>query len=148
LVEPYDEDEIDDQHRIIRRVNVKQHVVWDKNLNKNRLSSKLYSKSSGLTEGMSVDIEALIVAAGEDPVEYVTTPVFTGSVVFQAGKARALDLMVGYEPIIDEEGFPDNPYHGEVWLKTAKKQFSSSQKDGLAKAASWYVEIDDVELVS
>lgn len=141
-IEPYDEDRIDGEDNIIRRVNPTQHVIWDENRQSHRISSKLYSKSSGLKEGMSVDIEALILADGLPPLEYVTTPVYTGSVVFTASNIRALDLFVGYDPIKDT-----NPYHGEVWTKAPAKRFSKSQKDGLAKFSSWYVALPDVEII-
>jgi hypothetical protein len=146
LVEPYDEKNISRQDRIIRRINVKEHVIWDGNRQRNRISSKLYNKSSGLLDGMSVDIEALILADGVDPVDHVTTPVFTASVFFSAGDVRALGLIIGYEPVADVEGQPDNPYHGEVWLTTQRKSFTRAQKKGLANSANWYVEIPDVDI--
>ena len=89
-VAPYNEERIGDDDIIIRRINPDQHIIWDENRNKLRISSKAYNKSSGLRDGMSVDIEALIAAAGVNPKAYVTTPVFTGSVAFLAGKVRAL----------------------------------------------------------
>ena len=89
---------------------------------------------------MSVDIEALIMADGENPRNVVTTPVFVGSISFAAGAARALDLQIGYDPL------PDNPYHGEVWGISRPNRFSKGQKNGLIAASSWYVEIEDVDI--
>lgn len=146
-VDPYDEENIDNQDAVIRRINPEQHVVWDENRQKRRIASKAYNKSSGPKAGMSVDIEGLIVAAGQDPQTYVTTPVFTGSVAFSAGEVRALELWVGYEPIESVLNVPDNPHHGEVWARTEKKSFTEGQKSGLAKAARWYVELPDVDIV-
>lgn len=146
-IEPYDEEQIDGEDQIIRRVNPSQHVIWDENRQSHRISSKLYSKSSGLKDGMSVDIEALILADDIDPLEYVVTPVFTGSVVFTASDIRTLDLWVGYDPIKDAPGIPDNPYHGEVWAHTPQKRFLKRQKDGLANFARWYVALPNVEII-
>lgn len=139
-VDPYDEDQIKAEDTIIRRINPDHHVVWDENRGRNRVSSKAFTPSSGENDGMSVDVEALIIADGHDPKEYVTTPVFIGSVAFSAGVARALDLRVGYDPI------PKNPYHGEVWGNPRPNRFSNSQKKGLMAASAWYVELKDVDL--
>ena len=140
-VEPYDEKNIDDRDIIIRRVPVHQ-LVWDDNggRRRRRISSALYSKSTGAREGMSVDIEALIADGGNDPADYVTSEDFPGAVAFSAAEIRALDLMVGYSPI------PENPYHGEVWRKTEARRFTGTQQNGLRDAATWYVEIEDVDL--
>lgn len=89
---------------------------------------------------MSVDIEALILDGGDDPKQYVITPIFTGSVAFSADNARNLGLKIGYDPI------PENPCHGEVWGSPRANRFSSSQKKGLLAASEWYVEIEDVSL--
>ena len=98
-MEPYDEDQIGADDTVIRRIDPEQHVVWDDNLDCKRVSSKAFSPSSEPNGGMSVDIESLIVQAGEDPKEYVTTPKYTGSVAFSAGAARDLRLRVGYHPV-------------------------------------------------
>ncbi len=139
-VDPYDEQKIGAVDVIIRRINPVQHVVWDGNRQVKRVSSKAYNKSLGPMEGMSVDIEALIVAAGIDPKEFVTTPVYTGSVILSAQAIRDLKLWIGYDPI------SGNPYHGQVWLPESKNNFTGSQKSGLANAAAWYVEIPGVEI--
>ncbi len=140
-MEPYDEERIGADDTIIRRINPEQHIVWDNNRACNRVSSKVFSPSSGLNGGMSVDIEKLIVAGGEIPQEYVTDPVFIGSVSFSAGAARNLSLRVGYDPL------PDNPYHGEVWGSSSANRFSRSQKKGLGQVSTWYVEIQGVEIM-
>ena len=82
---------------------------------------------------MSVDFESLIAADGHDARGYVTTPVWCGSVRFEAGSIRRLGLLVGCDPI------PDNPYHGEVWGISTK----AHQKQ-LQAIASWFVEIAGV----
>jgi hypothetical protein len=145
-VNPYDEAQINAGDTIIRRINPEQHVIWDENRQRNRIASKAYNKSSGPKAGMSVDIEALIEAAGQNPQIYVTTPVYTASVAFYASDIRALDLWIGFEPVRAEPGIPDNPYHGEVWATTDRKSFSEGQKTGLARSARWYVELPSVDI--
>ena len=147
VVDPYDERGIGANDEIIRRINPVYHVVWDKNRQRNRISSIAFNKSSGPHNGMSVDVEALMIAVGVDPKVFVTTPVYTGSVAFPAGAIRALDLWIGYEPIKDVAGVVDNPYHAEVWTKEAKRSFSEAQKSGLARLARWYVEIPEVDII-
>lgn len=146
-VEPYDEEEISAADVIIRRVPEHQ-LVWDDNgeVRRQRISKGLYSKSSSPKAGMSVDIEALIQNAELDPREYVITPDFQGAVSFTADSIRSLDLMVGYAPIKDDQNFPDNPYHGEVWRKDEARKFTGAQEKGLRDAAQWYVQIAGVDL--
>ncbi len=138
--EPYDEDDISPDQTIIRRINPVQHIIRDDNRDCSRVSSKAFSPSSGPNGGMSVDVEARIIADDLDPHEYVTTPVFTGSVSFLASAARALNLWIGYDPI------PDNPYHGEVWGNPRPNRFSGGQKKGLQNACEWYVPLEGVEI--
>lgn len=146
-VQPYDEAEIDDEDTIIRRVPALQ-IVWTENggPRRGRISSALYAKSTGPHQGMSVDIEALMIADEVNPADYVTSEEFPGAVAFSAAEIRALDLIVGYDPIKDDPDAPDNPYHGEVWRKTEARRFTGAQKKGLREAARWYVEIEDVDL--
>lgn len=145
-VAPYDEEEIEPNDTIIRRISPEQHVVWDHNRGRRRISKKAYSKSSGENGGMSVDIEKLIVADDKNPSGWVTTPRFTGSVSFSAHQIRNFDLMIGYEPIKDELDVPDNPYHGEVWTSQPSRRFSNKQQKGLLHTAEWYVELEDVDI--
>jgi hypothetical protein len=146
-VQPYDEAEINDEDTIIRRVPT-HHIVWDENggQRRRRISSALYAKSTGSQDGMSVDIEALMVKDGVDPAAYVTSDEFPGAVSFSAAEIRALDLTVGYDPIKDDPVVPDNPYHGQVWRKTEARRFTGAQEKGLRDAAKWYVEVESVEL--
>lgn len=146
-MEPYDEEEISAADLIIRRVPEHQ-IVWDENGDspRRRISTGLYSKSSGPKEGMSVEIEALIKKDELNPREYVITPDFPGAVSFTAESVRALDLMVGYHPIEGVPNVPDNPYHGEVWRKDEARKFKGTQEKGLRDAAQWYVQIEGVDL--
>jgi hypothetical protein len=139
-VVPYDEIGISADDVIIRRINPSEHVIPDQNRNCLRISSKAYSPSSGQNGGMSVDVEALIASAGHNPQTYVTTPVFTGSVTFNALQIRTLGLWIGYDPLAT------NPYHGEVWGAVRHNRFTKTQKSGLANAAQWYVQLPNVEL--
>ena len=140
-MEPYDEGNICADDTIIRRISREQHVVWDDNRNCYRIASKAYKPSSGSNGGMSVDIEALMIADNVNARQFITTPAFIGSVSFSAAEIRALKLRIGYDPI------PLNPYHGEVWGGLDRpSRFTTSQSRGLASAARWYVQISGVEL--
>jgi len=139
-MDPYNEDKIKDEDRIIRRINPEYHVVDDRNYNCKRVSTKAFSPSSSKNGGMSVDILDLIEKANINPQEFVTTPVFTGSVIFTAGEARGVQLIVGYHPI------KDNPYHGEVWGSNEPNKFSKSQKKALLAKSKWFVELPNVNL--
>jgi hypothetical protein len=137
-MEPYDEKAIAPDDLIIRRIDPFQHIVTDENRKCRRISSKAFSPSTN--GGMSVDIEKLILAAGLDPRQYVTTPKYIGSVAFSAGSARAAKLFVGYDPL------PENPFHGEVWGNPRPDRFTGTQKKKLAAASEWYVQIPGVEI--
>jgi hypothetical protein len=89
---------------------------------------------------MSVDLERLIVAAGVNPHAYVTTPRFTGSVIFSAEQIRDAGFLIGYDPL------PDNSYHGEVWASISGGKFSRAQQKQLQTLAQWYVQIPNVEI--
>jgi len=138
--QPYDEDDLIDVDILIRRVNPKQHVVFDENTGKKRTSSKLFSPSSGPNDGMSVDIQKLIENDGVNVQDFVSTPTFTGSVFFDVNSARNAGLMVGYDPIVG------NPYHGEVWGSSKPNRFTKSQKRALINSSAWLVEIPGVDI--
>jgi hypothetical protein len=147
--EPYDDNEIKGDDVIIRRVNPQHHVVHDEITGRSRTSSKLFSPSSQPNGGMSVDILKLMDHDDVDPREFVTTPVFTGSVCFKASAARSVDLMIGRDPIKDVPGVDDNPYHGEVWASGARpNKFNGAQKRALAEASEWFVELPGVDIKS
>lgn len=146
-IEPYDELEIKNDDTIIRRVNPIHHVVPDENTGGLRTSSKLFSPSSDLNGGMSVDILRLIENAGLSAKDFVTTPVYTGAVCFSAGSARTAGLRVGYDPIKDIPGVQDNPYHGEVWGTIERpNKFTQAHKRALVNASIWFVELPGVEI--
>lgn len=140
MVEPYDEPRLLATDLVIRRVDPENHVVPDENAGGYRISSKLYEPSSSGSRGMSIDVHKLIVEAGIDPRQFVTTPKFRGSVSFRVEAARDTGLVVGYEAI------PENAYHGEVWRCGDKRDFTRRQKKDLQAAAEWFVELPGVSL--
>jgi hypothetical protein len=134
-VQPHDHEGIGNSDGIIRRVSGQQVVDDPKAKGGKRLSTAAVSPSSGGNGGMSVDIQAEIEKAGLDAKQYVTTPRWTGSILFQAGQLRNEDFQVGYDPL------PGNPYHGEVW-----GNFSRSRQKRLLDLSEWFVEIEGVAL--
>lgn len=133
-VQPHDHAEILSQHVVIRRISDKQ-IVFDGN-GQRRISSIAYKPSSRPPGGMSIDIEPFIVAKALNPKEYVTTPVWMGSVWFLVETLRADSLLVGYDPL------PTNDAHGEVWGADTRPQWRKLQR-----VAAWYVEIPGVGLL-
>jgi hypothetical protein len=76
-----------------------------------------------------------------DPREYVTNPVYMGSLRFTASTFRSEGLIVGYEPL------DKNPHHGEVWDRDRNKiRFSKALQKRLLRSAEWFVEIEGVTL--
>ena len=141
VAEPYDDPEIRNTDLIIRRVNPDQHLIFDENTKRRRISSKLFSPSSGPRGGMSVDIPKLMERDGVDVRKFVTNPTYSGSVCFFAGYSRNVGLRVGRDPI---EG---NPYHGEVWgSENSSNRFTRSQKRALMEASRWFVELEGVDI--
>lgn len=136
---PHDHSEIENDDEVIRRISERQ-ITQDKNGNR-RISSIAY-KDAAKKSGMSVDFKQLIEKDGLDPREYVTTPRWTGSVLFKVSDLRQKDFMVGYDPI--EPPNPDpNPYHGEVWSEFTGNQAAKKLK----RMAEWFVPIPGVNLI-
>lgn len=134
-VEPHDHQEIQPADGVIRRIS-DQFIVSDANGGK-RVSSMAFSPSSPAHGGgLSVDLQCEIEATGKVATEFVTTPVWIGSVRFTAQQIRGEGFKVGFDPLP-----PDNPFHGEVW-----GNFTSGKKKKLQKLAEWFVEIPGVAL--
>lgn len=131
-VVPHDHPGILDQDNLIRRVSP-QHVV--RTADGRRLSSMAFQGASQ-NGGLSVDLEAQLQEAGEDPLEYVAKPPFIGSVIFRAGSVRELGFSVGYNPLP-----PDLPHHGEVWGIQTK-----GHKKSLQNIAQWHRPLTDVSI--
>jgi hypothetical protein len=126
---PHDHDEIDGQDGIIRRISP-HHLVPDPVSGGKKISTMAFRPSSGANGSMSVDLEALIVAAGLDPKQYVANPQWVGAVRFTASDLRGPGLQVGYDPL------PENPYHGGVW-----GNFSKSTQERLRNICQPFVTI-------
>lgn len=92
--------------------------------------------SNDLGGGMSVDLQREIEEAGLNAFQFVTSPIWIGSVRFTAQQLREQDFMVGFDPLP-----PGNPFHGEVWGK-----FTTGKKKTLRRIAQWFVPIENVTL--
>lgn len=132
---PYDEPNILSDHGVIRRIS-EHFIVLDGNGNKKISSMALEPASGPYGGGLSVDLEHKILGAGINVVEFVTSPVWIGSIRFTAQQLRSEDLKVGYDPVI-----PDNPHHGEAW-----GSFTRGKKKKLLRISEWLVEIPDVSI--
>jgi hypothetical protein len=89
---------------------------------------------------MSVDLEDWISADGKNPIDFVTTPRWVGSVRFTAGGLRAEGCRVGWDPISREASLPANDYHGEVW------DIDKARQRRLQETADWFVPIQGVDI--
>lgn len=134
VVEPHDHEEILNDDDIVRRISA-HHLVVDSG-GVRRISSMAFKPSTGPKGGMSIDIKKSIEMAGLNPVQFVTTPVWIGSVIFKAGVPRAHGLLVGFEPIAG------NDHHGEVWGK-----FRSGTGKAIQRASQWFVAIPDTVII-
>ncbi|MEI9992879.1 MAG: hypothetical protein WDM86_22990 [Rhizomicrobium sp.] len=126
-VVPHDHQEIFPADILIRRIS--EHHIKNR-----RISSMAFQESTDGT-GMSVDIEKIVVEAGIDPREFVTSAEFFCSVQFTAEVLRGEGLQVGYYPI------PTNSYHGAVWRITTRGQMNR-----LRRLAQWYVKGNGIVL--
>ena len=134
-VQPHDHQEIKPTDGVIRRIS-NHFLIFDAN-GVQRVSSMAFSPASEARGGgLSVDLQNEIESAGWVAAEFVTTPVWIGSVRFTAQKIREEGFQVGFNPLP-----PDNPFHGEVW-----GTFTTGKKKRLQKVAEWFVEIPGVLL--
>jgi len=106
-VVPHDDPDILPEHGLIRLISRQHHVVWDGNKQVWRVSSGAFSESND--GGMSVDLEALLVAAGVAVLINVPSGDDWGAMRLPVGSVRAEGLRIGSDPL------PHNPYHGAVW---------------------------------
>jgi hypothetical protein len=139
---PHDHAEIEGNERLIRRIS-DQWIVPSKNGGK-RLSSAALEPSSVEQDpycGLSIDLEALILADNKDPKAHVTNPAQPGSIAFAARNFRDRHFLVGYDPT------PANDYHGQVWQDVSPgARFTTGVKRALLREAVWYVEIPGVKV--
>ena len=133
---PHDHPEILNQDGIIRRIS-EQHLINDEKTGGRRISSMALKTSSGENGGLSVDLKRHIEEAGLNPQTYVTTPRWIGSLLFEAIHFRQLDMLVGFDPLVE------NPYHAQVWGDLNKKK---NQKILLGQC-KWFVQIHNVSIV-
>lgn len=129
---PHDHEGILPSDGIIRRISL-EHVVFDPKISGKRLSSCAFSPSSEPNGGMSIDLQQQIEEAGIVARTFVTTPTWTGSILFKAGQLRAEGFLVGYDPETD------NPYHGQVW-----GNFTKAKVRKLRCLCVWFVLIENV----
>lgn len=129
---PHDHEGILSCDGIIRRISL-EHVVFDPKISGKRLSSRAFSPSSEPNGGMSIDLQQQIEEAGIVARTFVTTPTWTGSILFKAGQLRAEGFWVGYDPETD------NPYHGQVW-----GNFTKAKVRKLRCLCEWFVLIENV----
>ena len=134
VVIPHDHEEILQEDGIIRRISEEQ-VVFDEKIDGRRLSSTAFKPSSGVNSGMSIDLQRQIEEAGLVAREFITTPRWTGSIIFKAGDLRHEEFQVGYDPN------PNNPFHGQVW-----GNFSNAKRKRLRGICTWFVPIENVSI--
>lgn len=130
---PHNHEQILENDGVIRRISDLQ-IVTD-SVGRRKVSSMALQASSEIGGYMSVDLEAPIIEAGLDVGNYVTSPLWTGSIRFTAGELRQEELQVGFDPL------PMNPYHGAVW-----GQFSRGKQRRLLSIATWLVPVSGVAL--
>lgn len=147
MVVPHDDPGIPEDEILIRRINPDQHGAWDEDQQAFRLSSKAFKSSSLPPYGMSVDVRGLMAAAGVDQVEFVTTPVYSGSVSFSVGQLRGANLWVGYDPLEETTEDAANPFHAEVWGNPRPESFTKLQERMLMRHCEWFVQIPDWVIV-
>jgi len=128
-VVPHDHPDIGNTDNLIRGISP-NHLVAAATPGKLRLSSMAFSKSSGVNEGMSCDLERLVENDGRALGEWIkANSRFVGGVKLSVGAVRGLTLMVGYDPITRPVG---NPYHCQVW-----GAFPDRSKKAMLAMAEW-----------
>lgn len=144
LVVPHDHVEVLNEDVLIRRINPDHHIVPDGKGGR-RISTKVIQQSSTPSWGMSVDHARSIDEDGIDIAQFVTTPIYVGSIAFTVAVVRGLGLQVGYDPIAAPNS---NPYHCEVWGAAAdpSRSFSKGQQRAILGASTWFVPINDVAI--
>ena len=141
-VVPHDHPGILPEHGIIRRIS-DQHLIFDdKCATGRRISTMAFQASSESNGGMSVDLQHEIEKGGRDAKQFVTTPIWIGSVRFQASQLRGEGFKIGPDPINAKPGVDPNPYHGEVWGK-----FTKGKQNRLLQLCIWFVPIEGVSIV-
>ena len=120
-VVPHDHPGILDGFLIVRGVTERHFANAGGQL---KISTMLMQPSSGSNGGMSMDVGPLINWKTKGLQNLIVERGWIGAVVLEVEKIRALDLMVGWDPL------DDNPAHGEVW-----GNFTRSKKKALLACA-------------
>lgn len=128
---PHNHDQILNDHYLIRGVS-RDHIK------EGRVSSAAFKSSSDPYKGLSVDLE---IMTSED--KYLNKK-YLGAVKFKAKHPRAKDLLVGYDPL------SDNNAHCQLWRYNdgVSKNITSGQARFISRNCNWYIAIKDVELPS
>lgn len=105
-VTPHDSPSIENADTLIRYISGQYLVDDEKVAGGKRLSTGAFSESS--EGGMSVDIEKKLLAT-KIAVAARVLPSFVGAGRLVAGQMRALQMLVGEDPL------EDNSAHGAVW---------------------------------
>ena len=130
---PHDDPGIRADDGLIRYIIPRWHILWDDNLGAHRLSTAAFSESSTPYGGMSVDLEALMIADGLPNNARIPTEDGCGAVRLISGEVRGLGLRVGSDPIPANGNNGGNPYHGAVWGIRGRK----SIKNRLLRMCTW-----------
>ena len=139
MTTPFDDHNVKDEHRLVRRINPKYHLKADKKRGGGYLkpNSTAFKASSGPNEGMSVYWMECLLEKGHDPKTFGETTALTGAMVLKVGDVRELGLAVGHTP--EEE----NECHVDVWniIRAGRaEQFDRGEQiEALIDKAVWLV---------
>jgi hypothetical protein len=138
-VVPHDHPDLSNGNRLIRRVS-NEYVVPDGNGGR-RLSSAVF-KHDPRQGHLSVDSEKCITDLPEEPIAYVTSPVWIGALILTVDQFRSVNKpqkpaeqwKIGMVPV------PGNDCHAGVWGK-----ITQGKSNDLQRLSQWLVAIPGVE---
>ena len=134
---PHDHPNFADGTMIVRRVNRKNHVTFDKNLNTERLTTALFKFKENY---LSCDSAACIAEKKLDSEKYILDGGWDGAVHltvqdFRSTAKPGSPYQIGMAPL------PGIPCHGAVWGK-----IGSSQSNQLLRFSDWLVPVVGVTI--
>ena len=103
-----------------------------------RLSLTVWEPSSGVNEGLSVNLQSLIFTGGLESPEKYSKP---ASIMMNVGDIRRLGFEVGYDPVKDDPKIPDNPYHCQIWGASTR-----GERNQLKNISQWLVPLAGVSI--